>query len=271
MLISCIPLPQVDLYDRLKQTIVNPNQPIASSSKLSPVAEVKESGTPSPSESWIGENAMDQYFKTEDKGKSIDFNELSQSEVTRRITEQVTGDFVNESQNLLGLMNHFLNSHQDNNFPNVEIKKAMYSTISTQLSVLGLKYKKLYAEWLRKDNNASTVLDFYELEKLIDPSVDEENTYNEVEKVAAQEQEAWSDGPNSSVHSPYVKEEKFDEDNKVELPENQVSMLAPFLEELEAVKGLLTPKGSPLVLYGIEDGDNLTLLLKYKEGNIKIY
>jgi hypothetical protein len=202
---------------------------LASSSKLSPIQEVSEKS--SPSISWIGENAMDQYFKDEnlDKGKAIDITNLTESEINRRILEQTTGSslakFEIESEDIMSKMSHFVATHENQAFPNIEIKKALCSVLSTQMTVLYLNYKKYYLDWLLKPGNDEIYDKFQAIEQEIKTSneVQESNNYEEVAKSASQEQEAWSDDANSSVHSPYVNEEKFD--NK--------SMLGPFLDELD--------------------------------------
>jgi hypothetical protein len=202
---------------------------LASSSKLSPIQEVSEKS--SASTSWIGENAMDQYFKDDnlDKGKAIDITNLTESEINRRILEQTTGSslakFELESEDVMSKMSHFVATHENQAFPNIEIKKTLCSVLSTQMTVLYLNYKKYYIDWLSKPGNDEIYDKFQAIEQEIKTSneVQESNNYEEVAKSASQEQEAWSDDANSSVHSPYVNEEKFD--NK--------SMLGPFLDELD--------------------------------------
>lgn len=212
--------------------LIDKNQPIAGTSNLSPIAEVSETGS---SSSWIEDNAMDHFFK-DNKGKSIDLTNLSQSEINRRIIEQSTGEsshkFEIESEELMSKMTHFIATHESALFPNIEIKKAIYNVIKTQMTVLYLNYRKFYIPWIVKPANDEVYNKFKSIESEIETSnvneVQQVENYEDLSKVVAQEQEAWSDDANSSIHSPYLEQE-------AELPENQISMLAPFLEELEAL------------------------------------
>jgi hypothetical protein len=221
---------QIEIINKsTKYSNVESPQLIASTSKLSPIPEVSEKSTPSTG--WIGENAMDQYFKDGDidKGKSIDITNLTESEINRRILEQTTGSsiakFEIESEDIMNKMTHYIETHENGAFPNVEIKQAIYTVIKTKMTVLYLKYKKYYLDWIIKPENSENFNKFKALETEIETlnANEVQNNYEEVASNTAQEQEAWSDDANSSVHSPYVKEEQFD--NK--------SMLGPFLDELD--------------------------------------
>lgn len=110
------------------------------------------------------------------------------------------------------------------------------------MTVLYLNYKKYYIDWIIKPVNKEIFDKFKAIEKEIETSDEilQSNNYEEVTKSVAQEQDIWSDDANSSVHSPYVTEEKFYHDSKVEnIPEatveaveNQKSMFGPFVNEL---------------------------------------
>jgi uncharacterized UPF0160 family protein len=96
---------------------------------------------------------MEQYFtpdNTLDKGKAIDVTNLSQTEINRRILEQVTGESIQkfeiDSEDVMSKMVHFVDTHDNGTFPNIEIKKALYSVISTQMTILYMKYRKYYLE-----------------------------------------------------------------------------------------------------------------------------
>jgi hypothetical protein len=96
---------------------------------------------------------MDQFFSKEDaldKGKGVDVTNLSQSEINRRIMEQVTGEslqkFEIESEDILSKMSHFVATHENQAFPNHELEKGICSLLSTQMTVLYLKYRKYYLE-----------------------------------------------------------------------------------------------------------------------------
>jgi len=230
---------QIELINKsTKYPDLDNAQLIASSSKLSPIAEVSEKST--PSSGWIGENAMEQYFKDDslDKGKGIDMTNLTEAEITRRLIEQSTGSslakFEIESEELINKMSHFVSTHENGAFPNIDIKKGICSLLSTQMTVLYLNYKNYYSTWLIKPENSEIYSKFKNIEqeiKTLDVNeTQQSNNYEEVANFTTQEQEAWSDDANSSVHSPYVKEEQFD--NK--------SMLGPFLDELDK---LPTPPG----------------------------
>lgn len=228
---------QIEIINKsTKYSNVESPQLIASTSKLSPIPEVSEKSTPSTG--WIGENAMDQYFKDGDidKGKSIDIINLTESEINRRILEQTTGSsiakFEIESEDIMNKMTHYIETHENGAFPNVEIKQAIYTVIKTKMTVLYLNYKKYYLNWIIKPENNENFNKFKALETEIETlnANEVQNTYEEVANSTTQEQEAWSDDANSSVHSPYVNEEQFD--NK--------SMLGPFLDELDK---LPTPPG----------------------------
>lgn len=84
---------QIELINKsTKYPNADSPQLLASSSKLSPIAEVSEKSDSSTT--WLGENAMDQYFSkddTLDKGKGIDFTNLSKAELDRRLIEQISG------------------------------------------------------------------------------------------------------------------------------------------------------------------------------------
>lgn len=237
---------QIELINRKTEfTNAESTKLLASSSMLSPITEVSEKS--SPSTGWIGDNAMEQYFtpdNTLDKGKAIDVTNLSQTEINRRILEQVTGESIQkfeiDSEDVMSKMVHFVDTHDNGTFPNIEIKKALYSVISTQMTILYMKYRKYYLEWIIKPGNDEMFDKFKAIEQEINTLTVNEtqliNNYSEVATSTAQEQEAWSDDANSSIHSPYAKEDKFSP-NKIELPEieeaeTQKSLLGPFINEL---------------------------------------
>ena len=182
------------------------------------------------------------------KGKEIDTSNLSESEVNRRILQQVTGDefnkFNGEAGVLLNRMNLFMEKHNNNSIP-VSIEEPMYKALKTKLVALSMLSSKLYSDWLKDSNVSNSVLNFFELEKSLINSdkISEKaedtqsDTYNEIALATTEEQKAWSQDSNTSINSPYqqsIQQEVLsNNESSVHSPiiedQNQ-SMLAEFLQ-----------------------------------------
>lgn len=153
---------------------------------------------------------MDQYFKVEDKGKSIDFNNLSQSELERRgvVQPQLTGltnitgdDFEAESQALLSEIETFNKYQTTSSFPKTEVQAGLYTHIHKKLEKLSSLNNESYQDLIRDGFIAKTISRFTALYNDLYRQEGQE-PYNEIAQSTIEEQEAWSDRANTpSAHS----------------------------------------------------------------------
>lgn len=206
--------------------LIDNTQTIASSSKGNIMDDPTKVYSSSPT-------SMEQYF-TEDKDKGIDVTNLSKSEINRRLIENATGNSLNrfqdESSLLLARLNQFTTLHETGNFPSEVLKVGMYNTLKARLVALSVDGGILYDNWLKESGVSEKVYNFFDLKDNLTNKVDEQHpdTYNDVALSTVQEQEAWSSGPNSSIHSPYVQQELIadeGQDVKVETPKNETKSL----------------------------------------------
>jgi hypothetical protein len=213
--------------------LIDNTQAIASSSKGNIMDDPTKVYSSSPT-------SMEQYF-TEDKGKGIDVTNLSKSEINRRLIENATGNSLNrfqdESSLLLARLNQFTTLHETGNLPSEVLKVGMYNTLKARLVALSVDGGILYDNWLKESGVSEKVYNFFDLKDNLTNKVDEQHpdTYNDVALSTVQEQEAWSSGPNSSIHYPYVQPELITDegpDIKVETPKNETkSLLNEFIQE----------------------------------------
>jgi len=128
---------------------------------------------------------------SEDKGKTIDFNNLTQSEIQERgllqqptVMRDITGnDFNGESASVLREIDSFLVQPEANNFPNSGIQTQLYDLLRGRLFKLSQTDLNKYQDLLQSDSVNNKIQNFLDLEAII--GVDQlpspqSNTYDEI-------------------------------------------------------------------------------------------
>jgi len=150
-------------------------------------------------------NIIDKYI---DKNKSIDFNNLSQTELKRRglLEPQLTGliditgdSFDKESGSVINEIYTFLNYHENSKFPKTSIQIGLASLLSDRLSKLVNNNNDKYYELLRYNPHYKAKIEkFTEVLNELIPI----DSYNDVALETVKEQDVWSDKANTpSAHS----------------------------------------------------------------------
>lgn len=165
----------------------------------------------------------DRYWAEDDKGKNIDFNELSLPELERRglLQPQLTGlpeitgnNFYNESINILEEIKTFIR-HQDNNsFPEKALQVGMYKILRDRLNKLAEINRNQYINLIQDDSINRKIETFRNLENEIlnfQPPTPESDTYEEIALATIQEQDIWSE----KGSSPSVQEQLLSPINKI--------------------------------------------------------
>ena len=182
---------------------------------------------------------IDRLNKLKDSNNTPEINDLSKTEDTGRLypnnptnelLEQLSGErevlFNNESNVLISQISNFLDHHDENNFPNNELKQGIYNTLRTKLLGLSLISKSLYNNLLEDENINNEINRFIDIENLIIPGDDHDsNTYQEVALASIKEQEEWSNS-GSRDSSPKINE--LEENINLNTPNNNpIKYLTP--------------------------------------------
>jgi hypothetical protein len=129
--------------------LVDNTQPIASTSNI-PLNREEHNAYFTTPESSTSDIIPETNSKLVDKGKEIDTSNFSESEVNRRIMQQVTGDtiikFNDESNLLLSRINTYIDKHDNDTLPNNKFTEYMYGALKVKLVTLSLTNSKYYQE-----------------------------------------------------------------------------------------------------------------------------
>lgn len=175
------------------------------------------------------ENEMDHYFPESSKGKAVDLNNLSQAELERRglIEPELTGlktitgkseEFGKEGGMILKELQTFTNYFNEDKFPDTKLEKVSYNLLSKRLTDWSKANPDKYKEFMINEFNKEIIDTFNELQSdinLIDSP--QSDNYEEVENVANQERDVWSDRANTpqQLLSPkFISETAMDTLNK---------------------------------------------------------
>jgi len=141
------------------------------------------------------------------KGKGIDFNNLSQSELERRglVNPQLTGlpiitgentQFITEANSVLREIKTFESNHKDNIFPSEQMEQGFYNLLRSRLHKLSEANPIMYQDLIKSNSLNDRIDKFVDLEnKIFANPIDHpvSNAYNDVEMATNQEQDIWSD------------------------------------------------------------------------------
>jgi hypothetical protein len=150
------------------------------------------------------------------KGKYIDFNNLTQTELEGRgLLPQMTGlrditgkSFKDESAAVLSEIDTFIKYQENSSFPKPEIQKGIYNLLRERLLKLYEFTPNQYTFWTEDNKVNNKIENFLNLESEILnnlPDSPTSNTYNEIALATIEEQEVWSDkafSPKSDLLSP---------------------------------------------------------------------
>jgi hypothetical protein len=116
---------------------------------------------------------LEQHLTEDTKGKSIDFNNLTQSEIERRgilqqpLTglENITGNsFELESISLLKEINTYLNYKENSSFPKATIQLGLYNFLRQKLYDLSQTDQLKYNSWIQDNLINEKIKDFINLD-----------------------------------------------------------------------------------------------------------
>jgi len=185
--------------------------------------EKDDDNLPGPSNLQSWKDSIKNKIYGDDKGKSIDLNNLSLSELERRgfVDHQLTGlakgielidlqnsklhmlptgEFINESSSLINEINSFTEKHQARNLGTATQTVLLYNLMRAKLNRLYDLNSLYFNDWIKNDHINDTINDFVSLEKTINSLDDdiaksdhESETYNEIALATVQEQDIWSD------------------------------------------------------------------------------
>jgi hypothetical protein len=157
------------------------------------------------------------------KGRTLDFNNLTQTELERiGLLPQSTGlrdisghNFVLESNAILSEIDTFNKYQENSSFPKIEVQQGFYNLIRERLLKLSQVSESKYNELNQDDLVYDKINKFIELEsEIMDnlPDSPTSNTYNEIALATIEEQEVWSDkamSPKSDLLSPILPLERL--------------------------------------------------------------
>jgi len=139
------------------------------------------------------------------KGKSIDFNNLSQSELTRRnLLDQPTtglidiiGNFKEESSAVLAEIDTFVKYLETSSFPKTAIQIGLYNLLRERLLKLSELAPIQYNNWLYNDSVNQKIENFLNIESEVFDDQLPSPEYDAVTLAAIQERDVWSDRANT--------------------------------------------------------------------------
>jgi hypothetical protein len=141
------------------------------------------------------------------KGKSIDFNNLTQSEINRRglLDPQPTGlrditgnSFTAESSAVLNEIKTFTNYLESSSFPKTAIQIGLYNLLRERLLKLSETSETQYNQLIEDVDSNNLIENFLNLEtELFKNIIPSPNAYDDVELTAIQERDVWSDKANT--------------------------------------------------------------------------
>jgi hypothetical protein len=167
------------------------------------------------------------------KGKTIDFNNLSLSEIHSRgfLEHQTTGSTPNHI-NIINEISTFIDYNERSAFPKTAAQITLYNIIRARLLKLSQVNENLYNNLIQDDIINNKIEKFLNLEDeilrddLLSPK------YNEVQLNTIQEQEVWSDKANSPSSQDKVLLPLKIEQTLETQPVKNKSLLEEFIQEV---------------------------------------
>lgn len=135
-----------------------------------------------------------------------------QQRLLREITRNVNNDFQSEANLISAYINNHLRHHDEQTFPSSKVESSIYKVIDDKLQCLQSKSHVLYHEWAK---NNETLDRFESLSKFIKAVDVQSDTDEQMALIGKEEQEVWSNHPNSIQNTPkndpleIVKDDKY--------------------------------------------------------------
>lgn len=135
--------------------------------------------------------------------------------------------------------------HDKGDFPNYEIKRAIYTTLDQRLDDLKDSNPILYQDLIHKTDLNERIDKFLNLESEFWAGTPKSNNYNEVEMAANQEQEIWSDKAASPPLSPQFIQETVMETIEKDKPKSPLEDFWNRLKNRNKDEGIIGPELLP--------------------------